>query len=166
MIPKISIIAAMSQNRAIGFKGSLPWPEPIPADWEHLKKVTKGKKMIMGRRSYEDKHRVSSEAGNFVLSSKENLQLEDNFRHVSSLEEALKLCKNEDEVFVIGGEGLFESALPKCQTLYLTVVRQDFEGDTFFPEFEHLNFIQSRVQAFQKGVQSPYPMEIITYTKA
>lgn len=156
----------MSQNRAIGFKGSLPWPEPIPADWEHLEKVTKGKKMIMGRRSYEDKHRVSSEAGNFVLSNQDDLELEDNFTHVSSLDEALELSKNEDEVFVIGGEGVFETALPKCQTLYLTKVLQDFEGDTFFPEFGHLGFQVKRIQKFEISEKSPYPMKIITYTKA
>ncbi|WP_304235375.1 dihydrofolate reductase [Jiulongibacter sediminis] len=164
--PKISIIAAMSQNRAIGFKGSLPWPEPIPVDWEHLEKVTKGKKMIMGRKSYEDKHRVSSEAGNFVLSSQDDLELEDNFTHAKSLEEALELCQNEEEIFVIGGEGVFEAALPKCTTLYLTKVLQGFKGDTFFPEFEHLGFQVEKIKRFEVSEQSPYPMEIITYRKA
>lgn len=163
--PSVSIIAAMSLNRAIGKDGSLPWPEPIPADWDNLKKVTKGKKMIMGRKSYEDKHRVSSEAGNYVLSHQEDLELEDNFRQVKSLEEALELCKGEDEVFVIGGQGVFKTALPRCQTIYLTLVLKEFEGDTFFPPFEHLHFRVVETQNFGVSKESPYPMQILTYRR-
>ncbi len=163
--PSVSIIAAMSMNRAIGKDGSLPWPEPIPADWQHLEKVTKGKKMIMGRRSYEDKHRVSSEAGNFVLSHQDDLELEDNFTQVRSLEEALELCKGEEEVFVIGGEGVFKTALPICQTIYLTLVLEEFEGDTFFPKFEHLGFAIVETLNFSVSEESPYPMQILTYKR-
>ncbi len=157
---KISIIAAMSQNRAIGNQGSLPWPEPIPADWEHLERVTEGCQMIMGRKSYEDKHRVSSKAGNYVVSSQSNLELDEGFQQVGSLKEALELTRKQKEVFVIGGNSLFEEAILLCDNLYLTEVQENFEGDTFFPEFDSSAFKTQYAINFAVSNESPYPMVI------
>lgn len=157
---KISIIAAISLNGAIGSEGSLPWPEPIPVDWEHLKKVTKGKKMIMGRRSYEDQHRVSSDAGNFVVTSQENYDLEPNFTKVTSLSEALEMCQTEEEVFVIGGASLFEEALQICHSLYLTTVFYVFEGDTFFPPIDRTKFKVEYSLNYTEEAETPYPLKI------
>ncbi|MGR3812246.1 dihydrofolate reductase [Jiulongibacter sp. NS-SX5] len=164
--PKISIIAAMSLNRSIGYQGSLPWPEPIPVDWENLEKVTRGCKMIMGRKSYEDKHRVSSAAGNIVVTSKEDYSLDEGFQKAASLQEALLLYQNEAEVYVIGGESLFKEAIPLADKIVLTLVEKEFEGDTFFPAFEHLQFKNEEKKHFEISDQTPYPLQIITYRKA
>ena len=164
-MPKIALITAFDLHRGIGFQNALPWPEPIPADWAYLHKVTQGKKMIMGRKSYDNPHRVWSEAGNFVLSRQENHLLDPLFTSVSSLQQALDYCQMEEEVFVIGGQQLFEMALPICQTIHCTRVLAHFEADTFFPEFDLACFEASPILSLEAGDTSPYPIEIIRYDK-
>lgn len=164
-MPKISLIAAMSENRAIGKNNALPWTDPIAADWENLEKVTQGKKMIMGRKSYDNPHRVWSEAGNYVVTRQQNYQVDQGFEVAYSLQEALSMCEDQAEVYVIGGQEIFEQALPLADKIVLTIVHQEFSGDTFFPVFEHLNFQETKKKAFKIGGNSPYPMSIITYER-
>ncbi|MFN3590247.1 MAG: dihydrofolate reductase [Spirosomataceae bacterium] len=164
-MPKIALITAFDLKRGIGFKNALPWPEPIPADWEYLHQVTKGKKMIMGRKSYDNPHRVWSEAGNFVLTRQANYSVDSLFTCVSSLEQALAACQAEEEVFVIGGQQVFEMALPLCQTIHCTHVLAHFESDTFFPNFDLDSFTATSILSLEKGLQNPYPIEIIRYDK-
>lgn len=163
--PKISLIAAMSSNRAIGLDNALPWPEPIPADWAHLKKVTAGKKMIMGRKSYDNPHRLWSEAGNYVITRQKDYPVDDNFEVASSLEDAIKACENEKEIYILGGEQIFTQSISLADKIVLTRVNQEFEGDTFFPAFEHLDFEEVKRLEFEISEESPYPMSIVTYEK-
>lgn len=163
--PKISIIAAMSKNRAIGLDGGLPWKLAIPADWENLHRVTRGKKMIMGRKTYQDEHKVTNDAGNIVITSNPNFKVEAGYEIAKNLTEALEKCKNQQEIFVIGGEKIFEEALPMAHKLVLTMVNADFEGDTFFPKFDENDFIITQKKDFNIGEGTPFPMTIITYER-
>lgn len=136
---RISLIAAMSENRAIGFNGRLPWPH-LPNDWANFFEVTKGCRMIMGRKSYDTPDRLSSKVGNFVITRQADFPLDEGFTRASSLEEALEKCQNDSEVFVIGGEEIFRQALPLADCIHLTIVNGIFEGDAFFPEFPEADF--------------------------
>ena len=161
---RISLIAALSENRAIGLKGRLPWPN-LPNDWENFFKVTAGCKMIMGRKSYDTPDRLSSEAGNFVITRQANFPLDERFGRVSSLKEALGLCVHEKEVVVIGGEEIFRQALPKADSLHLTLVHGVFEGDAFFPAFDETDFqIKSR-QEFPADSQHAYAYDFLVYER-
>ncbi len=160
----VSLIAAMSLNRAIGLGNALPW-HPIPADWAHLKQVSKGKIMIMGRKSYDNPHRIWSEKGNFVISRQKNYTLDAGFELSHSLEDALQKCSTEDEVFILGGEEIFRQALPYADKIYLTIVHENFEGDAFFPEFDEKLFKIIKKETYQVGDDTPYPITIITYQK-
>lgn len=160
----ISLIAAMSQNRAIGLNNALPWT-PIPADWDNLKEVTKGKKMIMGRKSYDNPHRIWSEFGNFVITRQLDYIVDEGFEVVDSLEKAFEKCKNEDEVFVLGGEEIFRLSLPFANKIYLTLVDETFEGDAFFPEFDITLFDVIEKKTFNKGENTPYDISILTYQR-
>ncbi len=164
-MPIISLIAAHDNNRGIGFERKLPWPEPIPADWENLFKVTEGKKMIMGRKSYDDPHRISSPAGNFMVTSQPDYQVEENFEIVHSVEEALKKCADQDEVYILGGQQIFEQSILFADKLVLTHVHADFSADTFFPEFSTENFVETDVKTIEVGDGTPYPLTITTYIK-
>lgn len=161
----ISLIAAFDNNRVIGYERKLPWPEPIPADWKNLYEVTAGKKMIMGRKSYDDPHRISSDAGNFVITTQQDYQVEPNFEVVHSLREALDKCSDQDEVFILGGQQIFELALPLADKLVLTHVHGEFQGDTFFPEFSTDNFHEVDRKEFRVSNETPYPLSIITYLR-
>ncbi|RYU96278.1 dihydrofolate reductase [Emticicia agri] len=163
-MPIISLIAAMSKNRAIGLHNALPW-KPIPADWDNLKKVTNGKKMIMGRKSYDNPHRIWSDAGNYIITRQPDYEAEEGFEVVSSLEEALEKCADQKEVFVLGGEEIFRLAIPMADKIYLTLVHAFFEGDTFFPTFDENDFDTIERKEFKIGENTPYDISILTYQR-
>ena len=160
----ISLIAAMSLNRAIGFENKLPWP-PLPADWHNLKRVTAGKKMVMGRKSYESPHRIWSEAGNVVVTRQPDYQTDAGFLVAGSLEEALQLVGGVDEVFVLGGEEIFRQSLPIAHRIHLTIVEGTFEGDAFFPEFPEAEFVETSREAHAADDQNPYGYAFIVYAR-
>ncbi len=163
-MPIISLIAAMSENRAIGLNNALPW-ESIPADWDNLKKVTQGKKMIMGRKSYDSPHRLWSEAGNYVITRQQDYVVDPGFEVVGNLEEALKRCADQEEVFVLGGEEIFKLAIPMADKIYLTIVHQVFDADTFFPEFDENEFDIIDTKEFNVGENTPYDISILIYRR-
>ncbi|MFN8348632.1 MAG: dihydrofolate reductase [Spirosomataceae bacterium] len=162
---RISLIAAMSENRMIGRKGLLPWPH-LPNDWDNFFKVTAGCRMIMGRKSYDTPDRLSSESGNFVITRQENFPMEDGFVRVGSLEEALTLCQNDPEVFVIGGEEIFRWALPLADVIHLTLVHGIFEGDARFPEFSEEVFQLKSRQDFPADPRHAYAYSFLVYERA
>ena len=132
---KLSIIAAMSENRCIGRDNHLPWK--LPDEWANFKKVTEGKPFLMGRKSYEASDGLYSPYRNVVVSSHEHLSLDHQpAEHARSLDEALALLSNEDEVLVLGGASLFEELLPRVDKLYLSIIHAHIEGDAFFPEVD------------------------------
>lgn len=154
----------MAENRAIGFRGHLPWPS-LPNDWAHFFKVTKGCRMIMGRKSYDTPDRLASEVGNFVITRQKDFPLEEGFTQASSLEEALEACKNDKEVFVIGGAEIFRQALPLADTIHLTIVHGIFEGDAFFPEFSDADFTQKSRQDFPADEQHAVAYSFLVYER-
>lgn len=163
-MPIISLIAAMSLNRAIGLNNALPW-NPIAADWDNLKEVTAGKKMIMGRKSYDNPHRIWSEIGNYVITRQTNYVVDEGFEVVDSLETAFEKCKADDEVFVLGGEEIFRLTIPFADKIYLTIVHETFEGDAFFPGFDESEFTVKERKEFSVGQNTPYAISILTYER-
>jgi dihydrofolate reductase len=163
-MPIISLIAAVSKNRVIGLNNALPWT-PIPADWDNLKAVTKGKRMIMGRKSYDNPHRIWSEVGNFVITRQTDYSVDAGFEVVNSLGNAFEKCKNDEEVFVLGGEEIFRLALPFADKIYLTLVHDTFEGDAFFPDFDENLFDIIEQKIFKVGENTPYAITILTYQR-
>jgi dihydrofolate reductase len=164
---KVSTMAAMSLNRVIGFKERLPWGS-LPADWAYLYEVTKGKVMIMGRKSYEAEERVSSEAGNIVLTRQENYPLETGFQQAKSLEKALEILRRQslDEIFIIGGAEIFKQAMPHLvDKIYLTLVHETFEGDAFFPEIDPSVFSLKSRKNFKVDAENRYDYSFLVYEK-
>lgn len=161
-MPIISLIAAMSENRAIGLNNALPW-ESIPADWDNLKEVTRGRKMIMGRKSYDSPHRLWSEVGNYVITRQDNYEVDEGFEVVRRLEEAIEKCADQEEVFVLGGEEIFKLAIPMADKIFLTIVHQVFDADAFFPKFDENEFEIVERKEFRAGENTPYDISILTY---
>ena len=155
----------MDMQRGIGYKRGLPWDKPIKPDWENLYAVSKGCQMIMGRKSFDDEHRVWSPEGNYVLSSDVHLPMPEGFERVNSFAEALNLAKNEKEIFAIGGQGIFEEALPLATNLHLTFVKETFEADRFFPKFDASLYDIISQKQYQKGNESPFDIEIVHYRR-
>jgi dihydrofolate reductase len=161
---RISLIAAMSENRMIGNHGRLPWPS-LPNDWANFFKVTEGCRMIMGRKSYDTPDRLSSKVGNFVITRQADFPLEEGFTRAGSLEEALEQCKDDKEVFVIGGEEIFRQALPLADCIHLTLVHGIFKGDAHFPEFSKEDYILKSRQDFPTDGQHAFEYSFFVYER-
>jgi dihydrofolate reductase len=129
----VSIIAAMDRNRLIGNKNQLPWH--LPADLAHFKKVTMGKPVIMGRKTFESIGRPLPGRTNIVLTRSADFHAE-HVRVAHSLQQALEYSTGNDEVMIIGGSSIYELALPEATRLYMTYVHETYQGDAWFPEFD------------------------------
>ncbi len=154
----------MDQNRTIGRDGRLPW-KSIPADWENLRAVTVGRKMIMGRKSYDTPDRIDSPEGNLVVSHQPDFPVEPGFEVVPSLEAALDRYRDEEEVFVLGGEEIFKLALPRGDVLHLTLVHETFEGDAHFPPFSETDWKLTSRRDFRADAENPYDYSFLVYER-
>lgn len=125
----ISIIVATSKNRVIGNNNSLIWK--LPADLKRFKQITTGNTIVMGRKTYESIGKPLPNRRNIIITRDTNY-LVDNCEIVNSLEEALMLCNND--CFIIGGGEIYKQSIDIADRIYLTLVQEDFEGDTYFPE--------------------------------
>jgi dihydrofolate reductase len=151
--PRISIIAAIGKNRVLGKNNKLLWQ--IPDDLKRFKELTLGHPVIMGRKTYES---ILASLGkplpgrtNIVVTRNPEYSVPEGVIVAHSLPEALSYAKDgagADEIFVGGGGQLYEAALPFVDRLYLTLIDDEQEGDSFFPayeeQFEQKTFEESR----------------------
>jgi len=132
--PRLSLIVAMSLNRVIGREGDLPWR--LSADLKQFRKLTTGHAILMGRKTYDSIGRPLPQRRSIVITRNEQYRPA-GVETAGSLEEAIQLVGNDDEVFIIGGGAVYEQALPLADRLYVTLVEAEVEGDTFFPPTDH-----------------------------
>jgi dihydrofolate reductase len=129
----LSLIAAHAKNRVIGKDNAMPWH--LPADLAYFKKVTLGKPIIMGRKTYESIGRPLPGRMNIIISRDPSYQVQ-GCETVTSVEQALLLIQAVDEVMVIGGGSIYEHCLPFADKLYITHIDAEIEGDTYFPFYD------------------------------
>lgn len=131
---EIIIIAAVSENNVIGNKGKIPWH--IADDLKRFKDITMGKTVIMGEVTFESLP-VKPLPGrrNIVITQNKNFSHE-GVETAYSFDEALSICSDEDEVYIIGGQMLYEAAMKIATRLELTRVHKNYDGDKFFPKFD------------------------------
>ena len=127
----LSIIVAFDKNQLIGSNNNLPWH--LPADLKHFKSITMGHHMIMGRKTFESIGKPLPGRVSVVVTRNKDYVME-GCHVVYSIEDAIKFCENEEEVFIIGGAEIFEYTMPLAAKLYVTQIHHEFEGDTWFPE--------------------------------
>ncbi|WP_100406972.1 DfrD/DfrG/DfrK family trimethoprim-resistant dihydrofolate reductase [Bacillus solitudinis] len=144
----ISLIVAMDKNRVIGKENDIPWR--IPEDWKYVKNTTKGCPIIMGRKNLESIGRALPERRNIILTRDKDFNF-DCCEIAHSIEDVFDLCKEEDEVFIFGGEQIYNKFLPYVEKIYITKIHHEFEGDTFFPE---VNFDEWKEVSVEKGVRN------------
>jgi dihydrofolate reductase len=130
---RITLIAAMAANRAIGIDNRLPWR--LPADQRRFKRLTMGHPMIMGRRTFDSIGRQPLPGRPTIVVTRDLAWSGPGVEVAHTVDEALAMARG-DEVFVAGGEEIFRLALPRADRLQLTRIDQDFPGDTFFPEID------------------------------
>lgn len=130
---RIAFVVARDRNGVIGKGGALPWR--LPDDMKHVRSLTVGKPLIMGRRTYESIGRPLPDRTNIVLTRDPAFQAE-GVKVASTPEEALALAGDAPEVIVFGGAEVFARFLPLTDRIYLTEVDTEAAGDTFFPALD------------------------------
>lgn len=150
---KISIIVAISENNAIGKNNELLWH--LPKDLKRFKAITTGHTIIMGRNTFESIGKPLPNRHSVIITSNKDYHVE-GVTVVHSIAEAFELTKNEDEVFIIGGGKIYEATLPFANKLYLTIVHDTFEADTFFPKIEMTDWNVLQKELLPKDYKNPY----------
>lgn len=149
----LSLIVAVAQNGVIGDRNTLLWH--ISEDLKHFRALTTGHPVVMGRKTFESLGRPLPNRTNVVISRQE-MEIP-GCRVVHSLDEALALFPDGEEVFVIGGAQIYAEALPRAQRFYLTRVFRAYEGDTHFPEWDEAEWRLVESEAYPRGREYPWP---------
>jgi dihydrofolate reductase len=160
----ISLLWAMDENSAIGNNNDLPWR--LPEDLKYFKRITMGHSIAMGRKTWDSIGRPLPGRENIVLTRDREFACE-GCTVFYSLDEFLADCreKSSEEVFIIGGAEIFRVALPAADKLYLTMIHDKFEADTFFPELDWSEWL---LESRQKGIRdekNPCDYEFLVYTR-
>lgn len=154
---KISMIAAIAQNRVIGQDNQMPWH--LPADFAWFKRCTLGKPVVMGRKTYESIGRPLPGRQNIVISRDPNLVIE-GVTTVTSVDLALKQVEDCEEVMIIGGGSIYQTCLPIANTLYLTYIDLEVEGDTQFPDWGE-GWVESYSENYIADDKNAYNMRFV-----
>lgn len=138
----LAIVVAAAENGVIGRDGDLPWK--LPADLQHFKRLTLGKTIVMGRKTWQSLGRPLPQRDNWVISRDAALDAP-GARVFASLDHALAAAEHEHvvELMVIGGAQIYAQTLPLAQRLYLTRVHAQVDGDTYLPAYDERAFVET-----------------------
>ena len=159
--PKISLVCAMAKNRVIGKDNKMPWH--LPADLKHFKNVTMSKPIVMGRKTFESIGRPLPGRQNVVISRNSDY-IADGCDLVSSVEAAISLLRDQPEIMIIGGGFLYSQMIDQADHLYLTYIDLEIDGDTQFPEFEHLKLNEVASEQHPADEKNPHNYRFIDYS--
>ena len=155
----IKIIVATSKNRVIGDSNSLIWH--LPSDLKRFKELTTGNTIVMGRKTYESIGRPLPNRRNIIITRDTKYEV-DSCETVNSLEQALMICNNN--CFIIGGGEIYKQSMDIADEIYLTLVHEDFDGDTTFPEIgSEWKMVTS--QDFEPDEKNKHKYSFIEYMK-
>ena len=160
----ISLIVAASTNNVIGKNGKMPWH--LPNDLKHFKNVTWAMPVIMGRKTFESMGKPLAGRKNIIITRQSDYKPEGAIA-VSSLTDAVAAAKQMDvkEVFVIGGGEIYKMAWEKANRVYLTRIKLDTDGDTFFPEINPKEWKLISQKNFDGDEKNAYPHSFQTWER-
>lgn len=139
---KISIIVAVAEGNVIGNNGKIPWHSR--EDLKHFRELTTDHHVLMGKKTFDSLGKPLSNRTNMVLSRDHNLKIEGT-TVFQDLGDAVKFAeaRNEQELFIIGGQQIYEITLPIAQKIYQTLILEKHEGDTYLPKLSEDKWIET-----------------------
>ena len=155
---ELILIAAMAQNRVIGKNNTIPWH--IPEEMRHFKESTMGHAVIMGRKTFESIGTPLPGRLNVVLSRDSNIHCP-GFLPARNLQKGLDCCQGQEKVFIIGGRDLFKESMQLADTILLSILDREYEGDTLFP---HIPAEQFQLVS-KKRMGGSQPFTLFTYQR-
>ncbi len=160
----ITIIVAIAKNNAIGKGNDLIWY--LPADLKRFKKITTGHTIIMGRNTFESIGKPLPNRRSIIITRQKDYKIEGCFT-ANSIEQALELAKDENEVFIIGGSQIYKQVLEKklADRLDVTLVHEEFDADAFFPKIDLNIWEETKREDFKADEKNKYDYSFLTYCK-
>ena len=170
MTARLSLIAAVAENGAIGKAGTIPWH--LSTDMRRFKTLTLGKPVVMGRKTAESLGSPLVERTNIVVtSSASNPLIDPGFLCVTSVDEASHVADEAmemlggDEVMIIGGGQLYAATIDRADRLYITHVKATVDGDTFFPAIDAGMWEATEREQVPAGPRDNYATEFVIYRR-
>jgi dihydrofolate reductase len=160
----ITIIAAIANNNALGKDNDLIWH--LPADLKRFKKVTSGHHIIMGRNTFESIGKPLPNRTTVIITRNDNYKVEGCIV-VNSIEEAIKVAENDEQIFIIGGAQIYKQALAAnlVDQLDITQVHHSFDADVYFPEIKLDVWKEVSRENFEIDESNSYKYSFISYKK-
>jgi len=161
MYKNIILIVAMTENRVIGEKNKIPWR--LPNDLKFFKEKTLNFRVVMGRKTFESIGKILPNRENIILSKNKNFKVE-GAKIYDSLE---KIIRESEKIktFIIGGEEIYKLFIDEATFLYITLIKKEMKGDSFFPK---INMEKWRLVSSQKGEKNEknnYDYYFLTYQR-
>jgi dihydrofolate reductase len=157
---QLSMIVAVAHDGVIGVNNTLPWH--LPEDLKRFRALTMGHHIIMGRKTYDSLGRLLPGRTTVIVTRNESYKVEGALV-AHSLEAAIALCEDDEEVFLIGGAELYQAGLKLAHKLYITEIELDVAGDSFFPKLVSTEWQETEREAHtsEKGLKFSY----VTYLR-
>ena len=161
---QLSLIVAAARNGVIGRNNALPWH--LPEDLKYFKRVTMGKPILMGRKTFESIGRALPGRSNLVITRNgewqaEGVQVGRSLEAALSLAEDIALIDGVDELMVIGGAQIYAEALPRAERIYLTELDADVEGDAYLPAIDRAAWREVSREVHAPSETNPYPYSFV-----
>ena len=157
----ISLIVAYDKNRLIGKNGGMPWY--IPGELKRFRQLTENNIVIMGRKTYESLGKPLANRINIVL-SRSNQYSGENLYTVETLQQALQMAQTnwpDKDIFIGGGANLYSQVIDMVDSMYITEIGAQFDGDTYFPDFDENKFVKE----IEGHFESTTPYTYVTYKR-
>ena len=160
----LSIIVAKAKNNIIGKNNELVWH--LPEDLKHFKELTTGHTIIMGRKTYESLGKPLPNRKHTIFSQNPDFKVhEENVQVVHSLLEIQDLIEGKEEAFVIGGAMIYNFLMPYVKKMYVTEIKQEFDGDAFFPIIDSEEWKETSRTTGIKNEENNLDYDFVTYEK-
>jgi dihydrofolate reductase len=159
---KTSIIVAIANNCAIGKDNKLLCH--LPADLTHFKQITTGKTVVMGLNTFRSLPNGALPNRRNIVISFEPTECKD-CEVVTGIANALELCQNEDEIFIIGGASIYRQTIDIANSLYITWIHHSFEADTFFPEIDCNIWKETEREDFRADEKNKFDYSFVKYIR-
>ena len=160
----LSIIVAKAKNNIIGKNNELVWH--LPEDLKHFQELTTGHTIIMGRKTYESLGKPLPNRKHIIFSQNPDFKVhEENVQVVHSLLEIQDLIEGKEEAFVIGGAMIYNFLMPYVKKMYVTEIKQEFDGDAFFPIIDSEEWKETSRTTGIKNEENNLDYDFVTYEK-
>ena len=160
--PTITLIAARARNGVIGRDNRMPWK--IPGEQAYFKRMTMGHPIVMGRKTWESIGRPLPGRRNIVV-TRDHGYVATGAEVARSLDEAISLAGNAEQVFIIGGAQMYAEAMPRASRVLLTEIDTDFDGDTWMPPLDRAQWRETSRQDHPPTSDRAFGYSFVVYER-